>query len=141
MQLDLPTYLKIWRHIWMLPQQKRPVPDWVILLKLLILKALSTEIRTWTWTVSIFSYSRVRNKRTHTFINFWNFFQGLLSYYGLKRLTFYYISFYILRGYVYYFCQIFQRLRLFKGLRLFQSMKLNTLPRNDLLCQIFWGLI
>ena len=37
---------------------------------------------------------------------------------GLKRLKFYYISLHILRGYVYSFCQILQRLRLFKGLRL-----------------------
>jgi hypothetical protein len=44
-------------------------------------------------------YSRVRNKRTLTFIDFWNFFQGLLSYCGLKRLKFYYISLHILRGY------------------------------------------
>ena len=41
----------------------------------------------------------------------------------VKRLTFYYISLHILRGYVYSFCQIFQRLRLFKGLRLFQSLE------------------
>ena len=72
---------------------------------------------------SITSYSRVRNKRTPTIINFWNFFQGLWSYYGLKRHKFYYISLHILRGYVYYFCQIFQRLRLFKGLRLFQTLE------------------
>ena len=39
---------------------------------------------------------------------FLDFFQGLLSYYGLKRLRFYYISLHILRGYVYCFCQIFQ---------------------------------
>ena len=44
-------------------------------------------------------YSRVRNKHTPTFINFWNFFQGLPSYCGLKRLKFYYISLHILRGY------------------------------------------
>ena len=36
-------------------------------------------------------YSRVRNKHTPRFINFWKFFQGLQSYYGLKRLKFYYI--------------------------------------------------
>ena len=73
--------------------------------------------------VTDFGYSRVRNKRTPTFIKFWNFFQGLWSYYGLKRLQFYYISLHILRGYVYYFCQIFQRLRLFKGLRLFRTLE------------------
>ena len=43
------------------------------------------------------------------------FFQGLQSYYRLKRLKFYYISLHILRGYVYSFCQNFQRLYLFKG--------------------------
>ena len=57
------------------------------------------------------------------FINFWNFFQGLQSYYGLKGLKFYYISLHILRGYVYSFCQIFQRLCLFKGLRLFRTLE------------------
>ena len=31
-----------------------------------------------------------------TYINFWNSFQGLLSYYGLKRLKLYYISLHIL---------------------------------------------
>ena len=41
-------------------------------------------------------HSRVRNKHTPTFINFWNFFQGLWSYYGLKRLKLYYISLHIL---------------------------------------------
>ena len=46
-------------------------------------------------------YSRVRNKCTHTSINFWNLFQELQSYYGLQKLKFYYISLYILRGYVY----------------------------------------
>ena len=66
-------------------------------------------------------YSRVRNKHTPTFINFWDFFQGLQSYYGLKRLKFYYISLHILRGYIYSFCQIFQRLHKFKGLRLFRT--------------------
>ena len=69
------------------------------------------------------TYSRVRNKHSPTFINFLNFFQGLRSYYGLKRLKFYYISLHILRGYVYSFCQIFQRLRLFKGLRLFRTLE------------------
>ena len=33
-------------------------------------------------------YSSVQNKCTPMFINFWNFFQGLWSYY---RLKFYYI--------------------------------------------------
>ena len=31
-------------------------------------------------------YSRVQNKHNPTFIIFWKFFQGLQSYYGLKRL-------------------------------------------------------
>ena len=68
-------------------------------------------------------YSRVQNKRTPTFINFWNIFQGLRSYYGLKRHKFYYISLHILRGYVYSFCQIFQKLCLFKRLCQFQILE------------------
>ena len=54
-------------------------------------------------------HSRVWNKRTPRFINFWNLFQGLWSYYGLKTLKFYHTSLHILRGY-YSFCQFFQRL-------------------------------
>ena len=52
------------------------------------------------------SYSRVRDKRTPTFIDFWILYQGLLSYYGFKRLKFYYISLDILGGSIYSFCQI-----------------------------------
>ena len=64
-------------------------------------------------------FSRVRNKRIPTFINFCNFFRGYGLITDLKDLNFTkYISFHILRGYVYSFCQILQRLRLFKGLRL-----------------------
>ena len=63
-----------------------------------------------------------------TVINFWNFFQELRSYYGLKILKFYYISLHILRGYVYSFCQSFQRLRLFKGLRLFRTLEYTQYP-------------
>ena len=37
-------------------------------------------------------YSRVRNKPTPTFIDFWNFVQGLPSYYGLKRLCLFFLS-------------------------------------------------
>ena len=51
----------------------------------------------------VVTYSRVSNKRIPTFINFWNFFQGLWSYYGLKRLKFYYISLRVLRGYIHFF--------------------------------------
>ena len=94
----------------------------------------SQNMKNWVFRFELFSvhlplwcgntaYSRLRNKHTPTLINFWYFFQGLRSYYGFKRLTFYYISLHILRGYVYSFCQIFQRLRLFKGLRLFQSLE------------------
>ena len=61
------------------------------------------------------------NILTPMFIYFWNFFQGLRSHYGLKKLKFYYISLHILRGYS--FCQIFQRLCLFKGLRLFWTLE------------------
>ena len=67
-------------------------------------------------SISSVKYSRVRNKHTPMFINFRNFFQGLWSYYGLKRLKFYYISLHILRGYVYSFRQIFQRPHLFRAL-------------------------
>ena len=77
-------------------------------------------------------YSKVWNKHTPMFINFWNFFQGLRSYYGLKRLRFYYISLHILRGYVYSFCQIFQRLRLFKGLS-------TSIPDSTGSHQKMWG--
>ena len=68
-------------------------------------------------------YSRVQNRHIPMFINFWNFFQGLQSYYGLKRLKVYYVSLDISWGYVYSFCQIFQRLRLFKGLCLFRTLE------------------
>ena len=37
-------------------------------------------------------YSRVRNKHTPMFIDFWNFFQEPLSYYGLKRLCLFFLS-------------------------------------------------
>ena len=80
-------------------------------------------------------YCRVQNKRIPSFINFWNFIQGLQSYCGLKSLKFYYISLHILSGYVYSFCQIFQRLRLFKELRLFRTLEyknLFPLVREDL---------
>ena len=76
------------------------------------------------WKVKVIVwYSRVWNKHTPTFINFLNFFQGLQSYYGLKRLKFYYTRLHILRGYVYHLFQIFQRLRLFKVLRLFWTLE------------------
>ena len=58
----------------------------------------------------------VRNKRTPTFIIFWNFFQG-------DGLFTDHITLHILRGYIYSFFQIFQRLRLFKGLRLFRTLE------------------
>ena len=38
-------------------------------------------------------------------------------------LKIYYIRLHILRGYIYSFCQIFQRLRLFKGLHLFRTLE------------------
>ena len=72
---------------------------------------------------AMFIYSRLRNKHTPTLINFWYFFQGLRSYYGLKRLKIYYLSLHILKGYVYSSCHIFQRLRLFKGLCLFRTLE------------------
>ena len=36
--------------------------------------------------------SGINIKHTHTFIDFWNFFQGLPSYYGLKRLCLFFLS-------------------------------------------------
>ena len=70
-------------------------------------------------------------------IPLWIFFQGLQSYYRLKRIKFYYISFHILRGYVYSFCQILQRLRLFKGLRLFQTLEYYWTRRCSTICKEF----
>ena len=55
----------------------------------------------WRWRFCQILYSRVRNKRTTTFINFWIFFQGLWSYYRLKKLY------------------ILYKFEHFKGLRLF----------------------
>ena len=75
------------------------------------------------------NYSRVWNKRTPIFINFWNFFPGAQSYYRLKRIKFYYISLHILRSYAYSFCHIirgyiyFKAMNLFKGLCLFRTLE------------------
>ena len=82
---------------------------------------------------STIAYSRVRNKHTPMFIKFWNFFQWLRSYCGLKRLKFYYISLHILRDYVYSSCLIFQRLPLFKGLCLLRTLEY-------LLQNYIWGI-
>ena len=60
-------------------------------------------------------YSRVRNKHTPTFISFWNFFQGLRFYYGLKRLKFYFISLHILRSYIYSFLSNFPEATFIQG--------------------------
>ena len=62
-------------------------------------------------------YSRFQNKHTPMFIIFLEFFSGATG------LNFYYISLHILRGYVYSFSQIFQRLHLFKGLHLFRTLE------------------
>ena len=72
---------------------------------------------------ALMSYSRVRDKCTSTFINFWNSFQGLWSYYGLNRPKFQYTSLHILKSYIYTFCHTFRRLHLFKGLCLFQTLE------------------
>ena len=64
--------------------------------KIHVCKYLLHEIVTWQRQLSP-DYFRVWNKHAPTFINFWNFFQELWSYYGLKRLKFYYISVHILR--------------------------------------------
>jgi len=77
----------------------------------------------WSFFLQWLSYSRVRNKRTPTLINFLTFFQGLQPYSGLHRAYFSSISIRYKWGYAYSFCQIFQGLRLFKGLRLFQTLE------------------
>ena len=69
------------------------------------------------------TYSRVRNKRTPTLINFLTFFQGLRPYSGLHRAYLSSISIRYKWGYAYSFCQILQGLRLFKGVRLFQTLE------------------
>ena len=69
------------------------------------------------------------NEHTPMFIDFWNIFKGLLSYY-LKDF---------IRGYVYSFCQVFQRLGLFNGLHLFWTLsqvfmepnKYSVSPRSE----------
>ena len=97
-----------------------------MMMMLMMERSPTTAPHTMGWILTLaesFYYTRVRNKRTPTFIIFWIFFQGLRSYYGLKRHKFYYISSRILRSYVYSFCQIFQTLRLFKGLRLFRTLE------------------
>ena len=52
--------------------------------------------------LSLNLYSNLPNNSSPTVINFWNFFQGLLSY---------------LEGYVYYFCQLFLTLFIWKFLK------------------------
>ena len=54
-------------------------------------------------------------KRTPTFINFLNFFQGLQSYCELIRLKFCYISLHILRSYVYSFLSNFPEATFIQG--------------------------
>ena len=76
-------------------------------------------------------YSRVRNKRTPTLINFLSFFQGLRPYSGLHRAYLSSISIRYKWGYAYSICQIFQRLRLFKGVRLFQTLEYFTDNNSD----------
>ena len=68
-------------------------------------------------------YSRVRNKRSPTFLNFLTSFQGLRPYSGPNRAYFSSLSIRYKWGYAYSFCQSFQGLRLFKGLRLFQTLE------------------
>ena len=86
------------------------------------LAILYTVIQSWLFHLEISTLESGINIPLRLLI-FGIFFQGLWSYYGLKRLKFYYISLHILRGYVYSFCQIFQRQRLFKGLRLFVTLE------------------
>ena len=76
---------------------------------------------------SNFEYSRIWNKHTPTFIIFGIFSRGYSLIIDLKRLKFYYISSHILMGYVYSFCQIFQKLHLFKGPRLFRTLEYQSL--------------
>ena len=61
------------------------------------------------------TYSRVRNKCTPMFIDFWKFFQGIRSYYGLKRLKFYYISLHIGGDYVYSFFKFTRSYKFIQG--------------------------
>jgi hypothetical protein len=68
------------------------------------------------------NYSRVRNKRTSTLIIFLTFFQGLRPYSGLHRAYLSGISIRYKWSYAYYFCQIFQ------GLRLFQTLEYSKVP-------------
>ena len=72
------------------------------------------------------NYSRVRNKRSPTLINFLTFFQALRPYSGLRRSYHCSISIRHKWGYAYSFFQIFQGLCLFKGLRLFQTLEYRT---------------
>ena len=75
-----------------------------------------------TEVIVLASILRVWNKHTPTFIIiFFSRGYGLIT--DLKDIYYLHISWHILRGYVYCFCQIFQRLRLFKGLRLFRTLE------------------
>ena len=68
-----------------------------------------------------------RKYGTPTFINFWNYFQGLRSYYVLKRLIFYYISLHILRGYVYiFFLSNFPEATFIQGAMSIPDSRVNT---------------
>ena len=55
------------------------------------------------------------------------FSRGYGLFTDLKDLNF---TTHILRGYIYSFCQIFQRLRLFKGLHLFRTLEYSGVGQN-----------
>ena len=75
-------------------------------------------------------YSRVQNKHTPTFINFWNFFQGLWYYYELKRLKFYYISLQIFKGLCLFFLSNFPVATFIHGATSIPDSKVRSYCRN-----------
>ena len=77
---------------------------------------VSYMFRSYSVVSSKFVYSRVRNKRSPTIINFLTFFQGLRPYFGLHS-----------RGKngatIILFAKFSRGLRSFKGVRLFQTLE------------------
>ena len=74
-------------------------------------------------------YSRVRNKHSPMFIKFWK------SYYGLKRLKFYYISLHILRGYVYFFLSNFPEATFIQGAAFIPDSRVGAYIIDNILAQ------
>ena len=96
---------------------KVPVPPTTVLFSVVGIS------KTWPKSMCSLRYSRVRNKHTPTLINFLTFFQGLWPYSGLHRAYLSSMSIRYKWGYTYFFCQIFEGLRLFKGVCLFQTLE------------------